>query len=481
MTFSHDAIVIGAGSAGLTAAGGLAMFGLKPALIESGAMGGDCLNTGCVPSKALIAAAERAHTMTGDRFGITATAREVDFAGVRAHVQEAIATIAPHDSQARFEGLGVEVIRARARLLGGGGAVRGAGKVLAGNRELHAPRIVIATGSQPAVPPIDGLDTLPFLTSETLWDLAELPHHLAILGAGAIGCEMAQAFRRLGSEVTVIAPGRPLPREDEGAAALVQSRLENEGVRFVSGEAERVEGEAGAIRVITKTGEEMLASHLLIATGRKANVEELGLETAGLDTGDDGIVVDPRRRTSNPRIYAIGDCRSGPRFTHVSGYEGSNVVIEIALGVPAPVDFSALPRVTYTDPELAQIGLTEAQARDRYGGRVSIEQADFAQNDRAVTEGRAEGFAKLIMLDGRIAGSKVIGATIVGRHAGELLVPFGQLITGKASTFALGSAIIAYPTRAEIAKALAFAHWQPRVFGRAGKGWAGLLARLRRV
>lgn len=477
MAYTHDAIVIGAGSAGLTAAGGLAMFGLKPALVEMGEMGGECLNTGCVPSKAMLAAAERAHEMRGDALGVSANERRVDFAGVRAHVHGAIAAVAPHDSQERFEGMGVEVIRARARLVGG----KGAGRVLAGNRELAAPRIVIATGSRPAIPPVEGLDGVPYLTNETLWDLAELPSHLAIIGAGAVGCEMAQAFRRLGSQVTVVAPGRLLARDDEEAAALVKARLEAEGVRFLQAKAGRIEGEAGAIRLTASTGEEVTATHLLVAAGRQANTENLGLEAAGVEVGEDGIVTDERRRTANRRIYAIGDCRAGPRFTHVSGYEGSNVVMEIALGVPAKVDYRALPHATYTDPELAQVGLTEAEARERYGSRVTIEREDFAHNDRAIAEGRAEGFAKLVTAHVGVRGGKVVGTTIVGRHAGELLVPYSQLITGKASTFSLGSAIIAYPTRSEISKALAFAYWQPTVFGRAGKGWASIMSRLRRI
>ena len=472
MTFTHDAIVIGAGSAGLTAAGGLALFGRNVALIEADEMGGECLNTGCVPSKALLAAAERSHVIKGEAMGVQATGREVDFAGVRAHYQGAIAAIAPHDSQERFEAMGVEVIRAPATLLGG----TGAGAVLAGNRELIAPRIVIAAGSRPAIPPIEGLDQVPYLTNETLWGLAELPRHLAIIGAGAVGMEMAQAFCRLGAQVTVIAPGRPLERDDKEAAALVRARLETEGVRFVQGRASAVEGEEGAIRLTTDGGEEVTATHLLIAAGRKANIDGLGLDAAGVDAGDDGIITDDRRRTSNKRIYAIGDCRAGPRFTHVSGYEGSNMVLEIALGIPAKVDFSALPWCTYTSPELAQVGLTEQAAREQHGGKVKVIRQGFDHNDRAMSEGQDEGFAKLVTVR-----NKVVGATVVGRHAGELLAPFTQLITGKASAFALGSAIIAYPTRAEITKALAFAWWEPTVFSRPAKGWSAMVAKMRRL
>lgn len=464
----HDLIVIGAGSAGLTAAGGAAMFGLKVALIEQGAMGGECLNTGCVPSKALIAAAARAQAgRAGARLGVTLSGMDVDFAGVRAHVDAAIAAIAPHDSQERFEAMGVEVIRAPARFLDGR-------TVLAGNQQLSAPRIVIATGSRPAIPQIAGLEDVPLLTNETLFSLDTLPAHLLILGGGAIGCEMAQAFRRLGSDVTVIEAGQPLAREDADAARIVLGRLADEGITFAIGKAIRVEQGGGTTSVMLDDDRRVVGTHLLVATGRQANIDTLDLAAAGVRHGKDGIAVDGSRRTSNRRIFAIGDCRAGPRFTHVAGYEGSLVALQLATGWPSGVDWRALPRVTYTDPELAQIGLTEQEARARHGN-IDVTRAAFADNDRAVTEGDTTGFLKLVRHRG-----KVVGVTIVGARAGDLLLPWAQVIAGKASTFALGSAIIAYPTRSEIAKAAAFAAWQPTIFGRVPKAWAGILAKLRR-
>ena len=468
MSERFDLIVIGAGSAGLTAAGGTAMFGLKVALVEAGAMGGECLNTGCVPSKALLAAAAGAQrARDAARFGVTATP-SVDWAGVRAHIDAAIAAIAPHDAQERFEAMGIEVLRAPARFLD-------AGTLAVGNRRLTAPRIVIATGSKPAIPAIEGLADVPYLTNETLFALDALPNHLIVLGAGAVGIEMAQAFRRLGAAVTVIAPTPPLARDDREAADLVGAALQAEGVVFRTGhEATGVTGHDGAITVRLAGGSTVTGSHLLVATGRRANFADLDLSAAGVKAGDDGIVVDARRRTTNKRIHAIGDCRAGPRFTHVAGYEGSLVALDVALGLPGKVDWRALPRVTYTDPELAQVGLTEAEARERYG-TVEVVRESFADNDRAVAEGDPRGFLKLIR-----HRRKVVGVTVVSARAGDLILPWGQIITGKASAFALGSAIVAYPTRSEIAKAAAFQAYRPAVFGAWPKRWAATVARTRR-
>lgn len=460
-----DLVVIGAGAAGLTAAGGAAMFGLKVALIEAGEMGGECLNTGCVPSKALLAAAARAQgARGGSRLGVSLPPPEVDFVAVRDHVRGAIAAIAPHDSQERFETLGVDVIRTRARFLDGK-------TVLVGNRRLTAPRIVVATGSKPRIPDVPGLADLPPLTNENLFELDVLPRHLLVLGAGAVGVEMAQAFRRLGAEVTVVAPHPPLGRDDAKAAALVVDALRAEGVTFEIGrEAVRAARACDEVELTLDDGRTLSGSHLLVAAGRVANVADLDIGAAGIEVGDDGIVVDARRRTTNKRVYAIGDCRAGPRFTHVSGYEGALVAVDVALGVPGKVDWRALPRVTYTDPELAQIGLTEAEARQRFG-EIEVVRQGFDHNDRAVAEGDTRGFLKLVRRRGR-----VLGVTIVGAHAGELLTPWSQVITGKASSFALGSAIVAYPTRSEIAKAAAFAAHERLVFGPWPKRWARLVA-----
>ena len=468
MKFTHDVIVIGGGAAGLTAAGGCALFGLNVALIEARKMGGECLNEGCVPSKALIAAAKRAAEANEQtRYGITLQPPKVEWAGVHKHIHNAIAAIAPHDSEERFEEMGCEVFRDWAQ-------VTGPQSVEVAWRTLTAPRIVLATGSKPAVPPIEGLADVPYLTNENLFDIEELPQHLVIVGGGIIGIEMAQAFRRLGSKVTVVEPGELMGRDDPDSVAVVRETLQGEGVRFVKGLAQRVEGEAGAIRLQTPD-ETIEGSHLLIATGRTANCTGFGLEEIGVEMGKGGILVDDRRRTSVKGIYAIGDCRDGPRLTHVSGYEGSNVALEITLGLPAKVDWSALPWCTYTDPEVAQIGMTEAEARKKHGDKVTVVMETFHDNERALAEGADKGHLKLVL-----KGKKVLGASIVGRNAGELLLPFAQSITGKSGTFALGSAIIAYPTRSEISKAAAFSAWEPTVFGKVPKWWAQTLAKLRR-
>ena len=465
----YDIVVIGAGAGGLTAAGGPAMLGLKVALIEEGAMGGDCLNTGCVPSKALIAAAARAHEARhGQRLGVTIDPPKVDWLAVRDHVRAAIATIAPVDSQERFEAMGVEVIKGRGRLIDGQ-------TVAVGSRHLRAKRIVIATGSRPRVPKVDGLESVSYLTNEKIFDLDVLPNHLAIMGGGAIGMEMAQAFRRLGSDVTVIEQDRPFPRDDPKAAAIVVSALEAEGVVFKTGKAVTSVARDGTDIVINLDGgENIAASHLLVSTGRAPNVEDIGLEAAGVKIGKDGIVVDARRRTSNRKIYAIGDCREGPRFTHASGYDGATVVANLALGLPSKADFRALPWVSYTDPELAQVGLTEDAARKQFGS-VDVTAQHFSHNDRAIAEGETQGFIKVMRAKG-----KVVGVTIVGRHAGDLLLPWSQLINGKATLFGLSGTIIAYPNRSEISKAAAFAAYEPVIFGKWPKRWAKLLARLRR-
>ena len=469
MKYSHDVIVIGGGAAGLTAAGGCALFGLRVALIERGEMGGECLNNGCVPSKALISAARRAAEAREEkRHGVTLGAPQVDWGGVHAHIHKAIADIAPHDSQERFEEMGCEVIRENARFTG-------SHSVEVAGRTLTAPRIVIATGSEPAVPPIEGVDSVPYLTNENLFDLQEQPGHLIVIGGGVIGMEMAQCFRRLGSEVTVINPGALLGRDDPDSVAVVRGVMEAEGVRFVNGKAAMLSGRAGAITLELTGGDIITGTHVLIATGRKPRAHGFGLEEIGVEIGKDGIVTDNRRRTSLKHIYAIGDCREGPRLTHVSGYEGSNAALEIALGVPAKIDYAALPWCTYTEPEVAQIGLTEKEARAKYGEKLRVVKEGFDHNERAIAEGDTLGHLKVMF-----NGKKVVGASICGRGAGELLLPFSQMITGKASSFAMGGAIISYPTRSEITKAAAFAAWEPTVFSALPKKWAGFLAAMRR-
>lgn len=470
MKFTHDVIVIGGGAAGLTAAGGCALFGLKVALIEGHKMGGECLNNGCVPSKALIGAAKRAaEAREATRFGVTLELPQVSWSGVRQHIHDAIAGIEHHDSVETFEEMGCEVFSSRAQ-------ITGRQTVEVDGRRLTAPRIVIATGSEPLVPPIEGIDTVPYLTNENLFELPEQPGHLVIIGGGVIGMEMAQAFRRLGSEVTVIEPDKPMGRDDPESVAVVMDVMREEGVRFVTGKAAKITGGAGAVTVYTDGGEAIAGTHLLLAVGRKARVSGFGAEDIGIATGRNGFATDARRRTSVKGIYAIGDCRDGPRLTHVSGYEGSNVALEIVTGLPIKVDFRALPWCTYTEPEVAQIGLTEAEARAQHGDGVTIVKEEFSENERSIAEGYTKGHMKMVL-----KGKKVLGVSVVGKNAGELLLPFTQMITGKSNTFALGSAIISYPTRSEISKAAAFSAWEPTVFGSLPKKYAALVAKLRRT
>ena len=469
MQRTHDVIVIGAGSAGLTAAGGLARLGLKVALVERGLMGGECLNTGCVPSKAMIAAARRAQSMRdAAEVGVRAVEPEIDFADVRAHVRRAIDAIAPHDSEARFRDWGVEVIRGVARF-------EGRSEIDVEGRRLRAPRIIVATGSEPRIPAIVGLDRTPFLTNLTLFGLDRLPRRLLILGAGAIGMEMAQAFRRLGSEVVVIDHGRALAADDPDAAAVVTDRLRREGVTLLEATTiVRAGATPGGVRLHLESGATLEGDTLLVAVGRASDVAGLCLERAGVVVGEGGIRVNSGRRTSNPRIFAIGDCRDGPRFTHAAGYEGALLVRKLGFGLPGAVDYKALPRVTFTDPELAQVGLTEPEARKQHG-RVEVSRQPFTENDRAVVDSRTEGFVKIVR-----AGRRVVGVTIVGDRAGELLEPWIAAVGGaKATAWALSGLILPYPTMAESSKAAAFALYEPALFGPWARRWARALAALR--
>ena len=464
---THDVLVIGAGAAGLTAAGGCAMFGLKVALIERGAMGGDCLNTGCVPSKALLAAAARAQEVrTAGRFGILAGEPRIDFAGVRAHVHGVIAAIAPKDGRERFEAMGVEVIAGEARFTGD--------RALEVNgRRLAAPRVVIATGSRPVIP--DVLAGLPVLTNETIFELEALPARLAIIGGGPVGVEMAQAFRRLGSAVDLVTSGRLLARDDEDAVRVVREQLQREGIVIHEHtELERAEQVGQDVVLHLHGGATLAATHVLAAAGRHVDLGALNLAAVGLEAGKDGIAVDANRRTPAKGVYAIGDCRKGPRFTHASGRDGAAVVLAIALGWSSKVNGDTLPAVTYTDPELAQLGPTEAAARSRLG-KVEVAVEPFANDDRAVAEGSTEGFIKTVH-----AGRKLVGVTIVGRSAGDLLLPWGLVMAGKASLFALAQTVVAYPTRSERSKEVAFRRYEPLIFGKAAKAWARRLASRRR-
>ena len=450
-----DICVIGAGSGGLSVAAGAVQMGARVVLIEAGEMGGDCLNAGCVPSKALIAAAEAAAAQRGAaRFGVGAVEPAVEFGAVKDHVAGVIAAIAPVDSQERFEGLGCTVIRDWARFVS-------PRAVEAGGRRIVARRFVIATGSRAVVPPVPGIETVPYLTNETVFGLRERPGHLLILGGGPIGTEMAQAHRRLGCEVTVIEGARALGREDAEAAAVVLAALRAEGVDIREGQGVvRLQALTPGVEAVLADGTVIAGTHLLVAAGRKVALEGLGLEAAGVAHDARGVTVGAGLRSvSNRRVYAVGDAAGGAQFTHLAGYHAGIVIRQAVLGLPAKAREDHIPRVTYTDPELAQVGPTEAEARKVWGDRLSVSRAEFHHNDRAQAMRAGEGFAKVMIARGR-----VVGATVVGPHAGEVLAPLALAVSARMKVSALAGVVLPYPTLAEIGKRAAGAHFAPKLF-----------------
>ena len=448
-TITCDICVIGAGSGGLSVAAAASQFGEKVVLIEKGEMGGDCLNYGCVPSKALLAAASHAHAFTsGEPFGIAAQKPKVDFAAVNDHVQSVIAAIAPHDSQERFEGMGVTVIRAAGRFVD-------RDTVEAGAQRIKARRFVIATGSSPAAPPIPGLDKVDYLTNETLFSNRTLPDHLIIIGGGPIGMEMAQAHRRLGAKVTVLEAFTPLGKDDPELTAIVLEHLKAEGVDIRGGA--KITGIARSAKGVTVTleGEPTLTgSHLLVAAGRKPNVDGLNLEAAGIEYDRRGIKVDAGLRSTNRKVYAIGDVAGGLQFTHVAGYQAGLALRSILFRLPVKNETRFIPWVTYTDPELAHIGLTEAQAKEHHAGHTVL-RWHFKENDRAQAERKTSGMIKAVVS----AKGEILGCSIVGPKAGELIQPWALAMSSKLKIKAMIDMVAAYPTMTEVSKRAATSYY----------------------
>ena len=470
-TIRADLCVIGGGSAGLTVAAGAAQMGAKVVLVERDRMGGDCLNTGCVPSKALLAAADAAQVMrSAGRFGLGAVEPEIDFAGVSQHVHDVIAEIAPHDSVERFEGLGVRVILGEAHF-------EKPDTAIVDHQVIKARRFVIATGSRATVPPIPGLDNVSYLTNETIFDLDRRPSRLAVIGGGPVGCELAQAFRRLGTEVTLIEQESILPKDDPELSDVVRRHLVKEGVSIHEGaKAARVEPAEGGIAVhIEHAGdhEPLIVSHLLIATGRTPNIEGLCLDKAKVGTSRKGIVVDDRLRTSNKRIFAIGDVTGGLQFTHMAGYEGGIVVRNAVFKLRAKAAPRAAPWVTYTDPELAHVGINEHEAKEA-GMVIKVLKSAFASNDRARTDRADDGFIKVLV--GR--KGRILGASIVGRHAGELILPWVLAINEKLPIRAMAGLIAPYPTLSEISKAVAGSYYTGTLYSNRTRAIVRLLQKL---
>ncbi len=454
-TIKTDLLVIGAGSGGLSVAAGAAQMGADVTLLERHKMGGDCLNYGCVPSKALIATAKTAHAMRqASRYGIASVEPQVDYAAAKDHVHDVIAGIAPHDSQERFEGLGVRVIRAEGRFVNADAEVEADGK------RIKARRVVLATGSRPFVPPIEGLDGVPYLTNENLWELRELPGHLVVIGGGPIGMEMAHAHRRLGSRVTVIEGERALGKDDPELSSIALEAIRSEGVEIIEGvHAEKVTGGEGEVTVATSDGREIRGTHLLVAVGRAANTEALDLDAAGIGTSRTGIRVDDGLRTTNKKVYAIGDAAGGMQFTHVAAYHAGIVIRSALFGLPAKAKTEHIPWVTYTDPELAHVGMTEAQAKDKHGSNYEIARFDYEGNDRARAERHTEGLVKVVVQNGR-----PVGASIVGHQAGEHISLWAYAISSGAKMKAITGMVAPYPTYGELNKRAAGAYFSPRLF-----------------
>lgn len=467
-----DICVIGAGSAGLSVAAGASQLGASTVLIERGLMGGDCLNTGCVPSKALLAAGHTAQVIRdAGRFGVAGAEPDIDFGAVNKHVHDVIAAIAPIDSVERFRGLGVNVIQGSARFTD-------PRTVVVDGRTVTAKRFVIATGSKAVAPPVPGLDDVPYLTNETIFDLTTCPDHLVIMGGGPIGCELAQAHRRLGAKVTIVEMATIMGKDDPEAVDVVRRRLIGEGIDILEGaRVEKVASADGSVMLtVSENGKEttVAGSHLLVAAGRAPVVDGLDIDKAGVEVNRAGIVVDAGLRTTNKRIFALGDVSGGPQFTHVAGYHAGILVRRLLFRMFwAKVNYDALPWVTYTDPELAHVGLTEAQAAEKHG-TLSILRWSFAENDRAQAERETDGHMKIVATK----KGKILGATIVGKGAGELIHPWVLGIQNGLSLAKMSGYIAPYPTMGEIGKRAASSYFLPKLFSARTRKIVRLLLRL---
>ncbi len=446
----YDLAVIGAGSAGLSVAAAAAQFGERVVLFEKGDMGGDCLNSGCIPSKALLAAAKYADAhRKSAKFGTESHEPDIDFAGAMAHVESVIKSIAPHDSQERFEGLGVTVIRATAKFTG-------PRTLEANGQSFEAWRIIIASGSRASIPPIPGLAETAHFTNETIFRNRTKPDHLIIIGGGPIGMEMAQAHRRLGAKVTVLEAFQPLAKDDPELAAIVIQSLTSEGIDIRGNiEISGIKQTGNEIVITLKDQTTIKGSHLLVAAGRTPNIEKLNLEAAGIASTKRGITVDQSLRTSNKRVYAAGDVAGGLQFTHVAGYHAGLIIRNALFRLPVKNRTDIIPWVTYTDPELAHVGLNEVDARKSHGDAIRVLRWTFAENDRAQAEGKTTGLVKIV------AGKRgvILGASIVGSNAGELIAPWALAVTQRMKISAIANLVLPYPTLSEAGKRAAVTYY----------------------
>lgn len=459
--YDFDCGVIGGGAAGLTFAAGSAQLGARTLLVErEGRLGGDCLHYGCVPSKTLIASAKVYHLMnSGAAFGLPQAAPgPVDFGAVAARIRAVIAQIQRHDSEERFCSLGAKVVFGPANF-------RDEHSVEVDGKVYTAHKWLLATGSRAALPPLAGLEEVPHLTNRELFSLESLPASLVCIGAGPLAIEMAQAFQRLGCQVEVVQrSGQILSNEDPDMAGLVLEALRAEGVRFHLGCQLKGVRQAGGLKEVLcqdAQGRELVVAgqEILVALGRRPNLEDLGLERAGVAHDAKGVRVDARLRTSQPHIFAAGDLTGQYQFTHAAGYEGGVALTNAVLRLPRKADYTLMPWVTYTDPELAGIGLTE-KAAQAAGVSCQVVSEDFVDNDRALAEGSGRGRLKMLVGE----HGKVLGVQIWGPRAGDLLGEWAVAMGGKVRLSTLAGAVHPYPTLAEINKRAASSYLAPRLF-----------------
>ena len=452
-----DICVIGAGSGGLSVAAAAAALKTPVVLIEKSELGGDCLHTGCVPSKALIAAAKAAAQMrAAGRFGLAAQEPAVDFAKVQASVQASIAAIGASDTAERYAAMGVRIIRAAARFTG-------KTQVEAGALTVNARRFVIATGSTPSVPPIPGLAAVPFLTTDTLFDLKTLPRHLLVIGAGAVGLELAQAFQRLGTAVSVLDKGEPLPGMDRELAGFALRALRQDGVALhANAEIQSIELYGEGVRAryrIDGAPAAIDATHILVATGRKANVDHLGLEAAGIAFTPAGISVSAAMISlTNPKVFAIGDVAGAGQYTHLASYHAGLVIRQALFRLKASAEPTHIPHALLTDPEIASVGASEAEARKTHP-KLSILRFPFSENDRAVTDGHTAGLIKVVT----DAAGKILGCGIAGPNAGELITPWTLALKQRLSAKDMADLVIPYPTLSEVSRRAALTWYGPQL------------------
>ena len=453
-----DLCVIGGGSAGLSVAASAAALGADVTLVEKGAMGGECLNTGCIPSKSLIAAAHAAQAMrSATRFGVRRETPQVDFAAVRAHVRAVIEDISAVDSRQRFGALRVRVIEGEGRFIN-------RAEIEAGGRVIAARRFVIATGSAPAAPAIPGLETIPFLTNESVFDLGMLPARLLIIGAGPTGLELAQAFQALGSQVTVLDAGHALAGVDREIADVVLIRAAKsgivirEGVRITRAEP----AGSGARLIVSGAPEEVFeGTHVLVAAGRRPRLEGLNLDAAGVAWTKQGITLDSQLRSvSNRRVYGAGDITGGPKLTGMAGYQAGLIVRQTLFRLRIKYQPALVPRAIFTDPEIALVGLSEEEARGAHGA-VDVMRWPYSENDRARTERSEDGLIKVVTRK----NGRILGAAIAGKNAGELVAFWSLALSRGMKVQDLRDVPMAYPTLSEISRRAALNWYLPKLGG----------------